>query len=92
MRFFTVIIVIAILMGLIFIALDNMEDYGVSGLILAGISVFALYRVFKYLLEGSKAESATSAGSNDSQESSSLIDYMIFGEIANEADVDEWEE
>ena len=92
MRFFIVIMVITILMGLFFIALDNMGDYGISSLILAGVSIFALYRVFKYLFEGGKAKNAESLDSDDWQESHNLIDYMIFGDIASEADADEREE
>ncbi|MCL2366721.1 MAG: hypothetical protein FWC75_06695 [Oscillospiraceae bacterium] len=90
MRFFGVIMVIAILMGLFFVALDSMADYGISSLILAGISIFALYRVFKYLCEGHRAARAKAKGGTGSKTSHNLIDYMIFGD-AN-ADAKDWED
>jgi len=86
MRFFLVIAIIVILVGLLFISLDNMEDYGISGLILAGISSFALFRIFKFLFEETKTTTDPSTKTDNTTEKASPFDYIIFGDIANEAE------
>ena len=89
MRFFLVISIIVILIGLLFVSLDNMADYGVSSLILAGISSFSLYRIFKYLLEGSRPKCGGEA-SDRSSDTPSPLDYLIFGDISQEQESDDW--
>ena len=86
MRFFLIIAIIVILIGLLFISLDSMGDYGISSLILAGISSFALYRIFKFLLEEKKPATDPSTENSDDTEAVSPFDYIIFGDIANEAE------
>jgi len=83
MRFFLVVSIIAIIMGLFFISLDGLGDYGVSSLILAGISVFALFRIFKYLFEFCEQKNQNGrVGCSD--DVSDPIDYLIYGEIGEE--------
>ena len=82
MRFFLIIAIIVILLGLLFIALDNMAEYGISGLILAVISIFSLYRVFRYVYHG--------IGEGSSKSNSGPIDYLFFGEAATKPENDEW--
>jgi len=51
MRSLLSIWIVIVLLGLLFISLINLDEYGASGLILAGISAFALYKVFKFVFE-----------------------------------------
>ena len=90
MRFFLVIAIIVILIGLFFISLTNLADYGVSSLILAAISTAALYRIFKYLLEGDRTTDGNSENTADGGvQPPSPVDYLIFGDIAREKP-DDW--
>ena len=89
MRFFIVVFIIVILIGLFFISIENLADNGVSSLILAGISIFALYRIFLYLFEGSRPKTSGEPGGKDRREMANPIDFMIFGDISREAETDE---
>ncbi|MCL2392732.1 MAG: hypothetical protein FWC66_09055 [Oscillospiraceae bacterium] len=92
MRYFLVILIIVILMGLFFISLDNIVDFGISSLVLAGISSFALFRVLKYLFEGSDSKQSDATDGSSCGGSVNPLDYIIFGEIADENEADQWKE
>lgn len=86
MRFFIIVAIIVILLGLFFVSLDNLAEFGLRSLALAAISSFALFRVFKYVYEG-KGTSAEIRGSG-SAKVADLMDYMILGEVAKEEESD----
>ena len=65
MKYFIIVWVILILIGLFYISLDNLEGYGVNGLLLAGISCFVLYRVFKYMYTDHKSGVSRSKQARD---------------------------
>ena len=94
MKFLIMIWIIVVLTGLFFISLINLETYGVSGLILAGISSFALYRIFRFIFMGYKAESdrTGSAGDKRSVRSCDPLDYIILGSVAGESKPDDWDD
>jgi len=93
MKYLLAIWIVIVLVGLLLISLINLTEFRVSGLIIAGISVFALYRVFRFVFYDDDADSA---GEYDSSEGHGIgkmsdpLDYVIFGEIANEESWDEY--
>ena len=89
MRFFLIVLIIAILLGLFFISLDSMEYHGVSSLVLAGISSFALFRVFKYLFEGIRPKKVNLPNGEDI---SAPIDYLFLGDVVFENESDDLED
>ncbi|MCL2200483.1 MAG: hypothetical protein FWB75_00825 [Oscillospiraceae bacterium] len=89
MRFFLIIMIIVILLGLLFISLDNIAESGFSGLVLAAISCAALFRVFRYVFDGIGASRTSSASGGAGEKSPNPFDYLVLGEIAKEAESEE---
>ena len=89
MRFLIAIWVIVVLIGLLFIALLNLEEYGVSGYVLASVSVYALYKVFKLMFFGRDYDDADDDGAAECRplESCDPLEYIIYDDLS-----DEWEE
>jgi len=84
MKYLIAIWVVIVLLGLLLISLVNMSEYGVSGLILAGISAFALYRIFKCVFEGGDSDDVmkyNASGSGRPSRGSDPLDYLFFPDI-----------
>ena len=94
MRYFLAIFIIAIMIGLFFISLDNLADFGISGLILAGISSFVLYRIFKFLFLAYRPDGAKRRRSSSNVPGGSYdpLEYVIYGDIAVDTKPDDWDE
>ena len=93
MRYILAIWVIVVLVGLLLISLINLTEYRASGLVLAGISSFALYRVFKLMFFEDASEdddTGCSSGGVGSSVKSDPLEYVIFGDISGDADADDW--
>jgi len=87
MRYLIAIWVIIVLLGLLLISLVNMSEYGVSGLVLAGISAFALYRIFKCVFEGGDSDDVkeyNAPGSSRPSRGSDPLDYIFFPGISGD--------
>ena len=93
MKFLIMIWIIVVLLGLFFISLINLETYGISGLILAGISSFVLYRIFRFIFKGYKPERSDDEEPSDGRSSGPCdpLDYIILGNIAGETNQDDWD-
>ena len=87
MRYILAVFIITIMIGLFFVSLDNLIDYGVSGLALAGISSFVLFKIFKFLLHGYKPGGAKETRSTGS--SYDPLEYVIFCDIAGDAETND---
>jgi len=81
--------VIIVLVGLLFVSLVNLEDHGVSSVVLAGISALALFRIFKFLLGGGKPEGFESNRPSGDRGLHDPLEYVIYGDIPGECDKDE---
>ena len=92
MRYILAIWVIIVLAGLLIISLINLAENGASGMILAGISTFALYRVFKFVFAGDEADGPEEHRTPQGDRVANPVEYMIYGDLAGEADPAEWEE
>ena len=87
MKYLVAIWVIIVLLGLLLISLVNMSEYGVSGLILAGISAFALYRIFKCVFEGGDSDDVieyNASGSGRPNRRSDPLEYIFFSDISGD--------
>jgi len=89
MRFLIAIWVVVVLIGLLFIALFNLEEYGFSGYILVGVSTYALYKIFKLMFFGRDPDETEENGITGSKslESCDPLEYIIFDDLS-----DEWED
>ena len=98
MKFLIMIWIIVVLTGLFFISLINLEAYGISGLILAGISSFALYRIFRFIFLGFKQEDPDTRGAQQRHaggrpaSSCDPLDFIILGSVAGESPPDDWDD
>ena len=90
MKHILAIWVIIVLIGLLMISLINLPEYGASGLILAGISSFALYRLFKFMFEDSESDELNEARSPKVGGASDPLEYIIFSNITKDEDQDDW--
>ena len=100
MKYFIVVWVILILIGLFYISLDNLAGYGVNGLLIAGISCFVLYRIFKFMYNDYKAGATQSkqprgdapAHGRDQRpcvsQACDPLGYIFYGDIPDEAPED----
>ena len=87
MKYLIAIWVIIVLLGLLLISLVNMSEYGVSGLILAGISAFALYRIFKYVFEDGDSDDVkeyNASGGGCPSRGSDPLDYLFYPDISGD--------
>jgi len=94
MKYLIAIWVVIVLLGLLFISLINLSEYGTSGLILAGISAFALCRVFKFIITDGTPDDTKEyhpSASCGSGARSDPLDYIFFGEISEDDDDDDWQ-
>jgi len=91
MRYILAIWVIIVLIGLLTISLINLEDYGTSGVILAAISVVALYRMFKLLFGRGRSERDEDDGVSNKAALPDPLDYIIYGDIVTEGEPDKWD-
>ena len=89
MRFILAIWVIIVLIGLLIISLINLDEYGTSGIILAGISTFALYRIFKFMFWGDDPDKAKESSASSGNGLPDPLEYIIFGDIAGDSDPDD---
>ena len=89
MRYLVAIWVVIVLVGLLIVALINMNEYGVSGLILALVSAYALYKIYKLMFEGQDSEDPSDERMLRKSPSDTFdpLDYIMFSDLT-----DEWEE
>jgi len=92
MKYILAIWVIIVLIGLLLISLINLEYYGTNGIILAGISAFALYRVFRFVLGVGDPDSPNEHRTVRHDSFSDPLEYIIYGDIAGEAEPDDWDD
>jgi len=84
--------IVIVLLGLLFVSLINLEEYGASGLILAGVSAFALYKVFKYVFEDDDPDEGRGYSPSTAYKPCSKHDplhYIFYSDINDESDSDE---
>ena len=88
MKYLIAIWVIIVLIGLLFIALINLEDYGISGYILAGVSAYALYKIFKLMFFGWNPDETDDDNAKiiSSHESLDPLEYIIYDNLPDECD------
>ena len=92
MKYFIAIWVIIVLIGMLYISFVNFSEYVVSSLIIVGICAFTLFRVFKFALavngsDGSGKDDPPGGGGSGG--CPDPLDYVIFGDIAND---DNWDD
>jgi uncharacterized membrane protein len=92
MRYILAIWVIIVLVGLLVISLINLAENGTSGMILAGISAFALYRVFKFVFTSEDPDSAEESRASSGNGIADPLEYMIYGDITRNAEPEDWED
>ena len=84
--------IVIVLLGLLFISLLNLDEYGASGLILAAISAFALYKVFKFVFEEDDAgdeRGYTTPVAGKPVSRSDPLQYIFFSDIGDSGDGDD---
>ena len=91
MRYILAIWVIVVLIGLLIISLVNLKDYGTNGMILAGISAFALYRIFKLMFVDGDRDSREDSRASKGSVLHDPLEYIIYGELAGEPEPDDWD-
>jgi len=89
MKYILALWVIVVLIGVFFISLINLPDYGANGLILAGISAFALYKVFKFLLSSDDSDDFEETRTSGGGGLSTPAEYIFFGDMTETGD-DDW--
>ena len=89
MRYILAVWVIVVLVGLLIISLINLKEYGVNGMILAGISAVALYRIFRFLLESDDSEDTERSRPSGHSGFRDPLEYIMYGDIAGEGDPDD---
>ena len=88
MRYLLTIWVIIVLIGLLIVSLINLDEYGANGLILAGISAFALYRCFKFVFAEADPEE-TKENRPARGRITDPLEYIILGDIVCDVNPDE---
>jgi len=91
MKYLLAIWVIIVLIGLFFIALINLADYGISGIVIVGISAFALFRCFKFLFFDAEAAEPKEKSPSSCSGAHDPLEYIIYGDIAGKRDPDDWD-
>ena len=91
MKYILAIWVVIVLIGLLIISLINLEEYGTNGIILAGISAFALYRIFKFLFKSSDSDGSVDYSAPRRSSSADPLEYIIYGDLTGKTNPDDWD-
>jgi len=92
MKYILAIWVVIVLIGLLIISLVNLEEYGTNGIILAGISAFALFRIFKFLFNSGDPDEPEDRSISSRSTSTDPLEYIVYGELSGKGNPDDWDD
>ena len=95
MRYLLTIWIIIVLIGLLFISLIYLEEYGTNGVILASVSAFVLYRIFKLIFKSDASDWSDDEDENRASRKDSMqdpLELIIFGDLTGKFEPGAWDD